>query len=83
MGAVNVGNHLLVHVASVIIREFTLEKGFMGVVNVGNLLPITLASIIIREITQEKGLMGTVSGKSFTARSGLQDHQSSCKRNTL
>ena len=39
MSAVNVGNLLSLVLLSVIITEFTLEKGLTSVVNVGNPLP--------------------------------------------
>ena len=54
---VNVANLLPVTLPSMIIREFTLEKGLMSVVNVENLLPVAGISFIITEFTLEKGLM--------------------------
>ena len=54
MSAVNVVNLLLVVPLSIIIREFTLEKGLMNAVNAGNLLLVNPVSLFIRDFTLEK-----------------------------
>lgn len=51
MSAMNVGNFLPLALPCIIVREFTLFKGFKCIVNVGNHLAINLCPLDIGEFT--------------------------------
>lgn len=51
---------MLLDLAYIIIREYTLEKGLMTVGNLGNVFLLGGSFVVIREFTKEKSLMSAI-----------------------